>query len=65
MSQGAGEAFAGEPVRSLELVRGAMAEGLTTPGARLGDGLRGHAGARHGKVSGSPLRMVCPVTGTG
>ncbi len=65
MSQGTGEALAGEPVRSLEVVRGAMAEGSTTPGALLGDGLRAHSRARYGKVSGSPLRTVCPVTGTG
>jgi len=44
MAESAWEALAGEPARSLELVRGAVTEGLTTPGALLGDGLREHAG---------------------
>src|SRR6266542_6278811 len=44
MSLRAREALAGGPARSLELVRGAAAEGLTTPGALLGDGSREHSG---------------------
>ncbi len=44
MSQGTQEALVGDPARSLELVRGAMAEGLTTPRALLGDGSRDHPG---------------------
>jgi hypothetical protein len=52
MSQRAREALLGEPARSLELVRGAVAEGLTTPGALLGDGSGRIPGAHYGNASG-------------
>jgi hypothetical protein len=44
MSQAAREALAGEPARGVELVRRAVAEGLTTPGTLLSNGSAEHSG---------------------